>query len=141
MLMDIKEDNLNELLTVNPLYDPATKTLHVNKDLQGDPKWHARVTAAVLFRLRFQKFSDTRWAAVGARLRMLTLALSVGLERMVELVVADEDAYGYHIGGFKKLEERGVRVYIAIAAVASLPLERVSLKLMYDDRFFCGPPH
>ena len=136
----VGKDVVKDVAAVNPRYDPTTKLLHVSPHLAHVLDWLDRVASVVTYCVRFREFSETRWAAVGARFRLICLALLVGLERLIEMVHRDADSNTHYIGGFSKLALPGVRRYIGTAAWCATPIECVALELLQDDRFFAHAP-
>ena len=76
--LGVHDHMLAEMTFVCPMYEPEAQVLHVNRDLESTAGWVDRVAAVVLLGIRLREWSETRWACVGKRLRMLVLALCVG---------------------------------------------------------------
>ena len=130
---------LDIVLEVNPIWDADTQTLTVSALLESKEDWQDTVASIVCFFLRWQDFSETRWAGVGVSLRLLACSLAIGVEYLVGLVYASKSASTYYLGGFKKLTGE-VRLYVGIGVFATWPAETFNLEMMEDDRFLARAP-
>ena len=75
-----------ELVAVDPRWHGCV--LWTPLSLADDPAAVKRLAHCLRIVLKFTKFSETRWCTVGSSCKALVVALSVGLERIVELARA-----------------------------------------------------
>ena len=92
-----------------------------------------RVSTLMLALFRFQKFSDSRWCALGAACRSLTAALCVGLRGLVAAVRADPLSSDYQIHGLERLSMQTTRS-VVIAGVSMHVADSFLVDLLEDDR-------
>lgn len=130
----VRAEILPEVMRVDPRWGSHSARLLVSQGMQNEDDWQGMVVSVVMYFMRFQSFSETRWAGVGPSCRLMLSAHSVGLPQIVKLVYSRAGLTTYHLGGYKTLGKRHFR-YMAIAALATVPCESFNLEIMQDDRF------
>jgi hypothetical protein len=135
-LMGVPPQLIDALITIQPRWDMELQLLYVSIDLKRDPDYKVKVRDAILFFMTWRNWSETRWAAVGNSGRLFMLSIGVGLEHIVQLILAGKDSSNdkYHMGGFRRCTPAIKRLF-AICCFATYPVERFSLALLKDDRF------
>ena len=126
---------LEQVLLINPTWHADSKTLEVSATLVIDPDSHNKIAGVVCYFLRWQNFSETRWAGVGPSVRLLCSSLAIGLDYLVVLVYSCPACSTYYLGGFKRFFSSRVRLYVGIGVFATWPAESFNLEMMKDDRF------
>ena len=116
---------------INPCWREGN--LYVSAQLQDDPEAFDKVYNLVLYMLKWQQFSESRWATVGASCRNLVRSLCIGLEEIVALARANPEVSDFHLHGFTRCKPI-VKRYACVAAVASYSLEGFLLDVLSDDR-------
>ena len=59
----------------------------------------------MLYIFKFRPFTDSRRVTIGVCSRVMTSALLLGIEKVVELVDKDSTTITYYLKGFKLLKE------------------------------------
>jgi hypothetical protein len=116
---------------INPFWKEGS--LHVNAELQDDPEAFEKVYNLVLYMLKWQQFSESRWATVGTSCRNLVRSLCIGLEEIVSLARANPQVSDFYLHGFARCKPT-VKRYACVAAVASYSLEGFLIDVLSDDR-------
>jgi hypothetical protein len=129
--LSVKRKFMEQLLEVNPRWDGDV--LYVNPAVLSRPDAYAHVCDTIRYLLQWTQFSDTRWAGIGPCCRKLVRSMSIGLDRMVEMVVADKTITNYDLHGFERLQ-RPDRLWFACASLALIPVESVCAEVLADDR-------
>jgi hypothetical protein len=126
------EPNMCDRLSEMDLHWSGTH-LVVNSDFENEASFND-VANSVLYLLTWCKFSDTRWAKVGACARKWIGSLAVGIDKIWAMAIADPHVSNYHLSGYSKASP-DVRLLLAVAAFSSLPGESLLIDLFEDDRF------
>ena len=137
--LEVDDTALELFVLVNPYWDG--KVLHVSAALLSGDDPIGAVTTLVRYCLRFVDFSETRWTKVGEAGRLYLRSLLVGIDGLVKLTEENDAVCRWHLAGYFKRSSKPVRVYLAVAAVASRPSESMLLDLMKDDRFLKKADH
>lgn len=132
--LGVRSEMMPEVLRVDPRWDRVTSRLLVSAELEVEEGWRDSVASVLMYFLRFQSFSETRWAGVGPCCRLFLAAVSVGLPALVRLVYGRPGLTTYHLGGYKSIGQAHL-LYMTIGAVATCPCEGFNLEIMQDDRF------
>ena len=107
--------------------------LHVNSAYRDDAELLPWLYNACMLVFRVNKFSSSRWIAIGCCLRTLIAACALGIRKLHQLTVDDPKVGTYYLGGFSKLTSPMLR-FTEVAAISSRPTEALSLALLVDDR-------
>jgi len=83
-------------------WDGVTKRLLVNDTVRNRPDIHAHIFACIIGAFHISKFIEGRWLALGTCSRPLIGAVSIGLDYVVDAVMADPDAGQEFLGGYKR---------------------------------------
>ena len=82
---------------------------------------------------RWVDWSDTRWLKAGRASRFFLRSVACGLDPVVQSVLCDGTATNYHLNGVLRADF-SVRRFFLVAAFAAVPVERIHLEVMRDDR-------
>ena len=74
---------------------------------------------AVLARLRFRPFTESRWLTVGPSARTLFAALITGVSSLVRFIEKHAGGKLFFLRGFHRLEHAGVLSFMATVSFAS----------------------
>ena len=99
---------------------------------ESEEVW-SRVMNCVLFAMKLDRFSDSRWCTLGRSARQVVLGQLLGVDSLVHAVLADKSASDYHLGGYRKKSEK-VTQFLCLAAFASVPADELLGDMMRDDR-------
>ena len=88
---------------------------------------------------RFNKFSETRWAAVSATGRRWILGMVVGTPAIFKMCEADQNVHMSELGGFTRCSPE-VRKYLALCGMGTIVANTVALELLRDDRWLLRAP-
>jgi hypothetical protein len=130
-IMGVDVDFFDLVMEVDPFWDGAH--LRVRAELASDTKCWEKVSACVMYLLKWSKFSETRWCAVGKSARLILRSISIGLDGLVKMVLDDPVVSNYHLNGFSR-SDFFARRYLAVAAFSCFPAEGVLQELLFDDR-------
>jgi len=119
------------LADMNPWWEGGK--LWVSGALQADPDVVEKVSHALMYLIKWRKFSDSRWCTVGPCCRGLLGSLCVGLEAWVSMVRDDKNASDYYLKGASRLS-LNMKHYCIFAAVVSYVPDAVLAELLVDDR-------
>ena len=119
------------MVDVNPEW--TGESLLVNPELEHDPDCITKVVATVFYGTHLRNFNATRWVGYGSSSRMLTVALSVGIDEVAKLALADPVVSPYYLHGIAKCTEN-VRRHALVASVVSWVADTPTALIMHDDR-------
>lgn len=88
---------------------------------------------AVMYSMKLDRFSDSRWCTLGRSCRQLVLGQLLGVDGLVHAVLADSQASDYYLGGYRRKTDQMIH-FACLAAFASVPCDRLLADLMKDDR-------
>lgn len=81
----------------------------------------------------WRRFSDSRWASLGASCRSILAACLCGLPDFVGEVLNDPNAHTYYLKGFLYLTDE-VKALVGLIAASSFVADSLLAELMEDDR-------
>ena len=80
-----------------------------------------------------RKFTETRWASVGASCRSILAARLTGIQHLVQFILRTPHESAFHLGGFSRAGEAELE-FVAVAALASWPTDAAMTCLLEDSR-------
>ena len=115
---------------------------------EADPEWGGRqlwvataiegrtdsvdtVTNILRALFKYRNICSTRWLSVGLGCRSLAVAMAVGLDQVVAMVMEDSSMSNYYIHGYSRVDV-AMRKYIGLVVVTSVLAESVILALLED---------
>ena len=107
--------------------------LLVHERHRGSEEVWSRVMSCVLFAMKLDRFSDSRWCTLGRSARQVVLGQLLGVDSLVHDVLADKSASDFHLGGYRKKSEKMTQL-LCLAAFASVPADELLGDMMRDDR-------
>lgn len=78
------------------------------------------VTVCLLYLWKFQRFTDSRWVAVGPSCRSFCLGMLTGVDHLVNYVINKQGVSKFHIDGATNSQGR-VRKFVVMVAITSYP--------------------
>ena len=130
-LLGVEATMLEEVVAINPVWFEGYR--FVRDALRKDPQGLGRVATLIVYMLKWEKCTDSRWVTIGSAARQLLRSLAVGLESLVALTRDDRLVSDFHLHGFDKLSS-DIKMYVACVAVGSYPMEAFMLESLEDDR-------
>lgn len=91
------------------------------------------VKSAFLAALTFRRFSESRWASIGTSMQGIAAGLLLGLDDLVEYIIADPSSSKYFLNGWKRLVGDR-RSFVVVQALVTRVSESFILELMHDAR-------
>ena len=132
-LLGVKEKMLRDVCDLDPFWCPLRKRLLMSSRFADNPQRREKALAVLALFLRWQDFSETRWAGATRSGRMLLASFACGIDGVVSLCYSKKKNTS-KLGGFSRLDARAKR-YAVVVALAHSPLDGFSLSLLHDDRF------
>ena len=129
--LDVSPKWIEELLDLGLHWDG--RRLLVDERHRGSADTWTRVMNAVMYSLKLDRFSDSRWCTLGRSCRQLVLGQLLGVDGLVQAVLSDPQASDYHLGGYRRKTDKMMH-FCCLAAFASVPCDRLLADLMKDDR-------
>ena len=114
--------------------------LQVSVEFKNDQDLMERLSGALLSLAKFERFTVSRWLQVGTQSKVQIACLAIGIEHWFGLVLADKKCSKFHIGGFRTLQNDGVRRFLLIAALSSWPMDTFMRLVLTDDRLAMHAP-
>ena len=106
----------------------------VHEKIQLDQQAMNELGDRLLMIYKFLQFSDGRWMSFGKSIRPIVSGWSLGLDHLVQMILADASIHPF-IGGFRRLIEKpDVRRFSLVAGISAVSLDRVYEIILKDDR-------
>ena len=82
---------------------------------------------------RFQKFTESRWLAVGTSARSAVASFLTGVDGLAKYIIKQPDASKFYLKGFGRLKSDKLE-FLVVAAVVAKVAEVFQVELMKDNR-------
>ena len=133
LLLGAKQSMADMLAYLDIGWDFERKMLLVSAVYEGRTDVYEKLEIALLFFMRWSKWSKTRWGRSGSCARMFVGSLLCGVDGLFQM--AEERGSSMHkLGSFKQASSEVRAVYVTMAT-ATYPLESLVFELWQDD---CG---
>lgn len=107
--------------------------LKVGAKWEDDPELPQLLMTLMLKLWEWRRFSDSRWASMGASCRSMLAACLSGLPDFVGEVLANPSAHTFYLKGFLYMTGE-VKALVALIACSSFIADTLLAELMEDDR-------
>ena len=109
MILDQNDAAVEQVMLVDPHWDPARGKLCVRSDLEIRSDRAQVIASVIAYLLQWRNWSETRWAGVGKAGRLMVGSMAVGVTEMVKILhnrASNNDRYylsAARIGSHRKL--------------------------------------
>ena len=107
--------------------------LVVSVEMHDDPLVRSKVKAAIVYLMRFPRWSDSRWGGLSLVQRCLCRCLHVGLEGLAQKILKDKRQSHYYLSGFTRLSPKLKRMMVVVCCTSRVT-DRPLMSLLKDDR-------
>jgi hypothetical protein len=118
---------VGEVAAVNPFFDGGL--LHVSSSLEGNPGAMERISAVILYMLRWKQATDSRFVTAGPTMKSVLAGLSVGLNKIVAMTRSDPHCSDYYLHGFGRISDAHIR-YMITVGLSSFLSDAIVLAIM-----------
>lgn len=108
--------------------------LRVSPRYANEERLPGIITTVMMKAWSFKTWTDSRWVSMGASSRTLLASAILGLEDLVQFILASRRASSYNIGGLAGHLSKEVLQMIGTVATSSFCMDSVLLRIMSDDR-------
>lgn len=108
-------------------------SLKIATKWENDPELPQLLMSILLKVWEWRRFSDSRWASLGASCRSLLAAFLLGLPDYVSDVLSTQGTTTYYLKGFQYMTAE-VRALMGLIASSSFVTDSLLVELMEDDR-------
>ena len=122
---------LEVVAEVHPIWSGTT--LLVAANLQHQTDFLEKVSRVLLYLWRWRRFTESRFASLGAASRALVASLLAGLQPLVAITRQDPHCSDYHLHGFQRLAGDALQCAVVLALSAWVS-ESFIHSVMDDDR-------
>ena len=130
-MFGVSADIVDDVCKVNPWFDGAHLWVHPSVLAQTDAVGH--VVNILKSVLDISNFNQIRWLTVRESCGGMVRGLSIGLAKVMEMVLEDPHMNNQWTHGFSRLNSP-MKKYIVLSAVSSYQAEAVISEIMHDGR-------
>lgn len=125
------EEMLVEIVEINPWWDG--ERLQVSNVLELASDKVERLSAVILYILKFRSFTGSRFLGLGPSARTVAASMAMGLQGLVQMVRANKTVTDYHLHGFARLTPKLFRAMVVVGLAAWVP-DGAHVEAMADER-------
>lgn len=122
---------LDELVALKLYW--AGGRLHISQEHMEDENITERITSPLLHLWRFQRFTDSRWLALGDACRSILKATLSGIDGLVAYIRAAPHFSDWHIHGWERMQP-SLRFFVAVTGLSSYIPDAFLAAVLEDDR-------
>ena len=139
MILGVDDTMLQDFEKANPVWEPVTKAFKVKLSLRENPMWLQILETIMYYGFTWITFSETRLGKIGLCGRRWMMSCSLGLDECYNGAMQEHTTSKYYASGYREADS-DVRVWLAVAGFAAMPVEAMVFELFEDDRFFLRAP-